>query len=90
MDEKFLEKDIISTSLTSIPNDNSNNSFDFNILQSPLKEHFSTNGSLLIIFTNPFSGSQEGYSILNLCQQYRIKSIEDYNIISFQNKKINH
>ena len=87
MDEKFLEKDIISTSLTSIPNDNSNNSFDFNILQSPLKEHFSTNGSLLIIFTNPFSGSQEGYSILNLCQKYRIKSIEDYNIISFQNKK---
>ena len=92
MDENFLDKDIdiISTSLSNFPIVHSKISFDFNILKSPLKEHFSSNGSLLIIFTNPLSGSREGNSILNLSQKYKIKSIENYNIILFQNKKINH
>ena len=89
MDENFLDKDIDirSTSLSNFPIVHSKISFDFNILKSPLKEHFSSNGSLLIIFTNPLSGSREGNSILNLSQKYKIKSIENYNIISFQNNK---
>lgn len=89
MDENFLENDIniISTSLSSYPINHSITSFNFEILKSPLKENFSTNGSLLIIFVNPLSGSQEGNSILNLSQKYKIKSIENYNIILFQNKK---
>ena len=71
MEDNLLEKEInsISTSINLMKTDDSNTiSFDFDNLYFPLKEHFSSNGFLLVLFINPLSGSQEGNIILNLSQ----------------------
>jgi hypothetical protein len=86
MEDNLLEKEInsISTSINLMKTDDSNTiSFDFDNLYFPLKEHFSSNGFLLVLFINPLSGSQEGNIILNLSQEHKDKSIPDYNVITF-------
>ena len=86
MEDNLLEKEIdsISTSLNLMKTEDTNTiSFDFDNLSFPLKEHFSSNGFLLVLFINPLSGSQEGNTILNLSQEHKDKSIPDYNVITF-------
>ena len=62
--------------------------FDFkkykSLLPENLYKNLSNNGELLILFTNPISGSQQGSIVLSLTEQYKYKEILDFDIIFFQ------
>ena len=61
--------------------------FDFkkykSLLPENLYKNLSNNGELLILFTNPISGSQQGSIVLSLTEQYKYKEILDFDIIFF-------
>ncbi len=47
------------------------------------KEDFKTKQNFLLVFVNPKSGSQQGLTVLEHAEKYKIEAIHNYKVISF-------
>ena len=54
-----------------------------NEIPNRIKDDFKKFQNFLLIFVNPKSGSQQGKTILEHIKNYKVSSIQNYNVISF-------
>ena len=70
---------------------NTGNNDDFDIfyfsqseyIPYKIKEDFKTKQNFLLVFVNPKSGSQQGLTVLEHAEKYKIEAIQNYKVISF-------
>ena len=53
------------------------------LIPNNIKEDFKKKQNFLLVLVNPKSGSQQGKTVLEHAEKYRIESIPDYKVISF-------